>query len=309
MSSIRHRIAGTPISWGICDEPGWGWQAPAERVLTQMHEIGLSATEYGPKGFLPEDPVERSRLLERHDLTGVGQVLPLLLHHPEHDPLPEAMAAMGSLTRSGSRVLVVTAVSGRTGDARRARLDESGWQILLANLNRLAALAQEWGVLATLQPRVDTLASTAPDAERVLRGSTIDLTLDTGHLLIAGGDPVAFVERHAGRIAHCHLKDVRAIMGQRVRNGDLPYAAAVRSGLYLPLGAGDLDVEAIVHALERARYAGWYVLEQDIALDADPLEPRGGRKDAPDPAEDAQASLEHLLTAAGQDDAGGAVRT
>ena len=27
------RIAGAPISWGVCEVPGWGHQLPAELVL------------------------------------------------------------------------------------------------------------------------------------------------------------------------------------------------------------------------------------------------------------------------------------
>ncbi len=309
MTALGHRVAGAPISWGVCEVPDWGWQAPVERVLTQMREAGLTATEFGPTGFLPDDPVVRSRLLERHDLTGVGQFLPLLLHHPEHDPLPAAMATMTALIRGGARVLVIAAATGRAGYDRPRPLDESGWQILLANLNRLASLGQERGVLVTLHPHVGTLVETGADAERVLAGSTMDLTLDTGHLLIAGDDPVTFALRHANRIAHCHLKDVRSAVAQRVRDGELPYAAAVRAGLYAPLGAGDIDIGAIVRALEAARYAGWYVLEQDVALDGDPLDLDPGDTGRPDPADDVRTSLAHLLAEAEQDDVGGPRQT
>jgi inosose dehydratase len=48
------------------------------------------------------------------------------------------------------------------------------------------------------------------------------------------------------------------------------YLEAVRAGLYTPLGEGDLDITAIVTALENAGYVGWYVLEQDCALYGEP---------------------------------------
>ena len=53
---VAERIAGAPISWGVCEVPGWGWQDDPESVLTQMREVGLTATEFGPEGFLPTDP-------------------------------------------------------------------------------------------------------------------------------------------------------------------------------------------------------------------------------------------------------------
>lgn len=33
---IEMRVAGAPISWGVCEVPGWGWQYDASTVLAQM---------------------------------------------------------------------------------------------------------------------------------------------------------------------------------------------------------------------------------------------------------------------------------
>ena len=46
------RIAGAPISWGLCEVPGWGYQLTPQRVLSEMQGLGLVATEFGPPGFL-----------------------------------------------------------------------------------------------------------------------------------------------------------------------------------------------------------------------------------------------------------------
>ncbi|MGI8415149.1 MAG: hypothetical protein ACR2P2_02865, partial [Nakamurella sp.] len=51
---LRERVAGAPISWGVCEGPDWGYQLDSETVLTQMREVGLAATEFGPDGFLPD---------------------------------------------------------------------------------------------------------------------------------------------------------------------------------------------------------------------------------------------------------------
>ena len=66
------RIAGAPISWGVCEVPGWGYQLTPERVLAEMREVGLSATEFGPDGFLPADPQQMAVVLSAHHLTAVG---------------------------------------------------------------------------------------------------------------------------------------------------------------------------------------------------------------------------------------------
>jgi inosose dehydratase len=55
-----------------------------------------------------------------------------------------------------------------------------------------------------------------------------------------------------------------------VVSGKLPYEHAVRDGLYRPLGDGDVDVRRVLEVLGGSGYDGWYVLEQDIMLAADP---------------------------------------
>ena len=58
------RIAGAPISWGVCEVPGWGYQLGPERVLAEMREVGLTATEFGPDGFLPAYRAELAAFTE-----------------------------------------------------------------------------------------------------------------------------------------------------------------------------------------------------------------------------------------------------
>lgn len=288
--TVMDRVAGAPISWGVCEVPGWGWQYDPATVLTQMREVGLRATEFGPEDFLPAAPEAKAALLAGHGLTAVGQFVPVMLHDPAHDPLPEVDRAMDGLVAARASTVVLAAATGSEGYDARPVLDEEGWATLLANLDRLDAAASARGLAATLHPHVGTMVESGDETERVLAGSTIGLCLDTGHLLIGGGDPVAVARRNPGRIAHVHLKDVAASVADRVRHEGLSYTDGVRAGMYRALGTGDVDVAAIVTSLEGAGYAGWYVLEQDTILDAEPVEGGSTRP----PVDDVRVSLDHL---------------
>jgi inosose dehydratase len=268
--AVGSRIAGAPISWGICEVPGWGYQLPPDRVLTEMREVGLAATELGPEGFLPREPDALAGMLAGHGLHAVGGFVPLVLHVPGHDPVPEIGPILDGYAASGADVLVLSAATGREGYDTRPELDESGWRTLLANLDRLARTAGERGVRAVLHPHVGTMVETPDDVRRVLDGSTVPLCLDTGHLLIGGTDPAELTREAPERIAHAHMKDVDAAAAARVRSGRTTYTEAVRQGIYRPLGTGDVDVEAIVSHLRGRGYAGWYVLEQDTVLTGEP---------------------------------------
>jgi inosose dehydratase len=280
------RIAGAPISWGVCEVPGWGYQLGPERVLAEMREVGLTATEFGPDGFLPAQPAAMTGVLDHHGLQAVGGFTPLLLHVADHDPVPEVERLLEGYAASGAGVLVLSAVTGAEGYDSRPVLDDDGWRVLLGNLDRLATLAASRGVRVVLHPHVGTMVENGPEVRRVLEGSGISLCLDTGHLLIGGTDPAELARQAPERIAHVHFKDVDGRLARRVQDGQLTYTQGVRDGMYRPLGSGDVDVPAIVGSLHAGGYDGWYVLEQDTILTE---EPRGEG-----PVADVWTSAEHL---------------
>ena len=289
---VARRIAGAPISWGVCEVPGWGHQLTPDLVLAQMREVGLAATEFGPDGFLPDAPEAKAATLEAAGLRAVGQFVPVVLHDAGTDPLPAVEEAMTGLVAAHADVVVIAAATGAEGYDERPDLDDGQWATLLGNLDRIGEAAAARGLLAALHPHVGTMVESGAETERVLAGSRIALCLDTGHLLIGGGDPVAIAARHPDRIGHVHLKDVRHDLAARVQRGELTYTDAVAAGMYVPLGDGDVDVAAIIGSLERAGYAGWYVLEQDTILAADPA------ATGVDPAADVRASVAHVVEVA-----------
>jgi inosose dehydratase len=260
-------------------------------VLAEMRDLGLAATEFGPDGFLPAAPDRAAGLLAGYGLAAVGGFVPVVLHDPARDPVPGVEQVLPFFTAAGAASLVLAAATGRDGYDTRPRLDQAQWATLLANLGRLRDAAAAAGLVATLHPHVGTVVQSASELQRILDGSDVPLCLDTGHLLVGGADPVQIAASVPDRIAHVHLKDVAADVAADVRSGRITYAEGVRSGLYRPLGQGEAGIAAIVASLEKAGYRGWYVLEQDTALDAEP--PAGAG-----PAADVAASLEFLARVA-----------
>ena len=265
------KIAGAPISWGVCEVPGWGYQLTPQRVLAEMRDVGLSATELGPEGFLPSDPDELRALLDSYGLSCVGTFAPVVLHDAGHDPLPDIAGPLDALVACGANVLILAAATGTDGYDSRPSLDDSQWATLLGNLDRLGTAAADKGVLAVLHPHVGTMVETRSDVDRVLAGSRINLCLDTGHLLIGGTDPLQLAREVPGRIAHAHLKDVDAALVAQVQAGELTYTEAVGKGMYTPLGVGDVDITGIVTALRSNGFDGWFVMEQDTIIGGEPL--------------------------------------
>jgi len=286
--AAARRVAGAPISWGVCEVPGWGRQLAPERVLAEMAGLGLAATELGPLGWLPLEPVALRDALGRHGLRLVGGFVPLALHEPDPGPaLAQADAVARTYAAAGADVLVVALVTDADWSAP-VPLDDAQLARVAMHLGELEALAAGHGLTLALHPHAGTLVETAADVDRMLGAADVGWCLDTGHLLIGGCDPVAFARAHGDRVVHVHLKDVDAGVAARYRAGELTLVGATQAGLFRPLGRGDARIAEVLAELDHHGYERWLVLEQDAALTGE--EPSVGSG----PVLDVQASIEFL---------------
>jgi inosose dehydratase len=286
------RLAAAPISWGVCEVPGWGRQLDPDRVLGEMASLGLTATELGPVGYLSLDAGRVRDLLDRFGLRLVAGFLPLTLHHSSLDgfrPLLDAVAPL--VAAAGGEVLTVAPVMDSDWSPPR-NLDDEEWALLAENLGRVADVAAGHGLVTALHPHAGSVVETKEQIERSLAESDVRVCLDTGHFAIAGFDPAEFVRSHAERIVHVHLKDVDAALAEQVRARRVSLVEATRRGLFRPLGRGDASIGEVVGLLDRHGYERWLVLEQDTTITGE--EPPVGSG----PVLDVQASIEYLASLA-----------
>jgi inosose dehydratase len=262
------RLAVGPISWGVCEVPGWGEQLPPARVLGEIRALGIRAVEAGPVGYLGADAATVSRVLADHDLELAGGFVPVVLHdrHELADTLADAERIAVLYAAAGADVLVSALPVDRSWSPR-VPLDDRAWSEIVDGLSRLDELAARHGLRHVLHPHVGTLVETEADLVRVLESSDVALCLDTGHLLLGGTDPARLAREAPARIAHVHLKDVRLPVAVELRAGTATLLEATRRGLFCPLGAGGAPVADTVLALAGSGYRGWYVIEQDTTLD------------------------------------------
>lgn len=281
LGSLTGRIAGAPISWGVCEVPGWGVMLTPARVLPEMRSLGLAATELGAPGFLPDDPAALVGALTDHGMHLVGGFVPLVLHDraQRNDALRRTRDTAELFQRAGATHFV-TAVVQDYDWSRPEALDADGMKVLGAGLQEVDEVCAKYGLTQVLHPHVDTLVETAADVELALEHSSVLWCLDTGHLQIGGVDPAEFARAYGDRVGHVHLKDVDNAIADRVLSRDLSLVDGVKQGLFRPLGAGDVAIDDVIAALEASGYRGWYILEQDTALSAEPAPGAGPVLDA-----------------------------
>jgi inosose dehydratase len=272
--------------------PDWGLMLPPDRVLREMAALGLRATELGPIGYLPLDAAQLRALLGRHALRLAAAFVPLVLHEQSADGARADADRMAKLLAAAGADVFVAAVVVDQAWSPRVELGDAEWERVVRHLAEIEEIAAAHGLTLALHPHVGTLVETAADVERALETTTVGWCFDSGHLLIGGTDPVAFVRDHAERIVHVHLKDVDAALAARVRAGELSLVAATQAGLFRPLGQGDSGIEEVVALLDRNGYERWLVLEQDTAITGH--EP----PDGDGPVLDVRRSIEYLMTLA-----------
>lgn len=276
------RIANAPVSYGAFElTVGLAPNAPGpDDVLAAIAEAGYEGTELGPPGYLG-DAETLPRRLEHHRLELVGAYIPIRFSQPEHwDADLAAMAAvLDLLDAAGGRARPVLADAGcparQASPGRGADgLDEPGWRRLAAGVGRAAALARERGFEPVFHHHAGSFVETPAEIGRLLEVTDVGLLLDTGHLALAGGNPVCELQRWGARVNHIHVKDVRrSSLEQALADGvDMP--ELWRRGVFCELGAGDVDLEEFIAQLAASGYEGWLVVEQDriSAPDEEPAE-------------------------------------
>ena len=292
-NTLLDRVGSAPISWGICEVPGWGAQLPVERVLREMAELDLTATELGSIGYLPTDPHELRDLLDRFGMELTGGFNALCLHDETRtdEMLALATASADRLAAAGATHFVTCAVSDPE-DWQRPALTEANWATLFDNLTRLDVLCRERGLVQAFHPHVDSVVETAPETQRVLDSTSVGFVLETGHMLIGGMDPLAFAVDHVDRVALVHLKDVTMDLIEPLNRDELTLMQAVQAGIFPPLGDGGAPIAEVIRALEGAGYEGRYVIEQDAALTD------GLPADGDGPVRDVRSSVAYLQSVA-----------
>jgi inosose dehydratase len=252
-----------------------------------MADLGLPATELGPDGYLPNEASGLEATLAEHGLALVAGFVPAVLHEPGRleAELHRVAGQADLLAAAGAEVLVLAAGTGRDGYEAGTDLDDESWASLVVGIGRVIDVGSERGLAVALHPHQGTVVEGPQQVERLLESSPVSLCVDTGHLMVGGADPVELTKAAPNRVGHVHVKDVSAELAEQVRTGRMGYRDAVAAGMYRPIGSGDVDVAAIVSALEASDYDGWYVLEQDTVLEGAPEEGMG-------PVQDVAESLE-----------------
>lgn len=270
-------LATSPITWGFVGNGRWGIDLPQERILSEMAEIGFSATEAGVPGFLPSKGQEAKSALDRHGLQAVSGPVSFIIH--EEDSLKNALDAVRlagqRLLDMGGEVLITVPKPGNLNPGEK--LTDDGWTRLGEGLDSVEELCSSMGLRQALHPHVGSLVETKEDMERVIESSACGWCLDTAHIASGNFNLEDFMTLAGERVALVHIKDLDLELGRQMVHHEIKFDDAIAKNVFVPLGDGDLDLAGTLPLLPRDV---WWVLEQDQAIDKTPQAGRGPKIDA-----------------------------
>ena len=277
-------VANAPCSFGAFElTVGINPNVPDPvALLDQVAATGYAGIDLGPPGYLGLGDELHERLSSRGLALAGGY---LELPYTDHDALTEAidrdlnelLAVFDSVSDIEPRPKPTLAEPG--SDLRRANPGRSNkdrgfgwsdaeWRLFADGFARVYDHCMNRGYEPTFHTETGSYVEAPWEIEKVLELTDVGLCLDTGHLVVAGGDPVAAVHDWSGRINHLHVKDAH----QSILDGivaDHGNADEIwRRRAFCALGEGDIPLEAVFDAVRSSGYSGWLVVEQDIFPEA-----------------------------------------
>ncbi len=277
------KLGIAPIAWTNDDLPELGGENTFQQCVSEMALAGFTGSEVGNK--YPKDPAVLKPMLE---LRGIeicnAWFSTFLISKPYEETLREFDKHVAFLAAMGAKVVGVSEQSYSTQGIQtqpvfegKYEMNDAEWDMLCQGLNKLGKYSLEtYGVALTFHHHMGTVVQSAAETDRLMAGTDpkyVSLLFDSGHFAYCGENPVELVTRHAKRIKHVHLKDIRPEVVARVLTEHLSFLEGVRQGAFTIPGDGCVDFDPIFKVLAESGYEGYMVVEaeQDTAK-ANPLD-------------------------------------
>lgn len=265
-------LAISPLSWTNDVLEELGGDTPIEVCLSDIRRAGFEGTELGRK--FPRDSEALQRLLTSHQLKLASGWHSGFLAEQSVEAEMQAVAPHAGLLQALGAKVMVYGECGRmyptrpldVGMSLRHTLKPDEFTAYAVRLTAFAAqLQDQYGLTLAYHHHLMMVAETFDEISCLFNqtGKAVGLLLDTGHAAAAGFDYQHLIKRFGDRIAHIHLKDVRAEVMQRVRQQDLSFNEGVRQGMFTIPGDGSIDYSYLARFVKQTGYSGWLVIEAE----------------------------------------------
>ncbi|MCP4384116.1 MAG: sugar phosphate isomerase/epimerase [Hyphomicrobiales bacterium] len=229
------------IECGLIDGVSW------------IHGLG-----YQPHVALYEDPVLLRRKMEGYGVqfSQVDAAYPLSGLDGPTRGVPYVLKSIAWAAQAGSPFVDTT--DGM--DKPEGLTEEQSMDLMKRSYQQIVEVAEAHEIVVNIEPH--GYFTTRPEyMERMLTfvdSPWLNLNMDMGNTYIAGQDPVAFLKKFSGRVAHVHVKDVSESLAAAARGDQTGIAV---SHCALGDGANADNIRACLAMLRDNGYEGVLSLE------------------------------------------------
>ena len=261
-----------PIAWANDDDQTIGANISTDRILEEAGRlIGFDGIENGHRW--PNDPAELKSLLGDYGLKFIsGWYSTNLLVQSVAEEIEAVQGHLAKLKHNDCKVCIVCETSNAihgsdTPVNDRPTLTAEEMVAFGAKLEEFAQYLADQGVTLVYHHHMGTIVESPEeiDAFMAATGPATHLLFDAGHCAFGGGDPVAVLKKHVGRVRHFHAKNIRPAITAKVRAEGLSFLQGVVQGAFTVPGdqEGGVDFKPLLQILADNNYDGWIVIEAE----------------------------------------------
>ena len=287
MSTQAPKLTPEKVSFGITPTLWWNDDfinidigIPFEQCISEMALAGYVGCSVGHK--YPTDPAVLKAAL---DLRGMNVSEPWVSTYFTINAMKEQtvrkvrqqldfMTAMEKGNVGKRKADLVVAEFGRAVNPLPLALiancpvfDDREWELLVAGLHEIGKIAKSEGRRLCYHPHLGTGVMRAEAVDRLMASTDPDLVhllVDTGHLAAVHSDPLAVVVKHASRVRHMHLKDIRAEAVDKLHKEGLSFEEGIQAGIFTVPGDGAIKTfPQMFEAIAAAGFDGWLIIEAE----------------------------------------------
>jgi inosose dehydratase len=279
-SASRYRI-------GITTNTRGGWESDVWLSFREAREIGYRHVEsfiHYFKDFYDDKP---DQLQKKLDEIGVRFVTisngsPMEMHFEDPAKFDKVVEDHVRLIRFIKK-LGCEHLKINMGPRRPTGTTDEDLKQMVKSLSEIGKRSADLGIKFAVHAHMWSQFENRREIDYVMERTDpkqVYFVLDTGHITMAGIDPVELTRKLGHRIVEFHVKDTKPeTLGGAKSRLDRP--DVMKDPPFFPLGHGGVDFPAIKAHLDKIGWQGWFTVE----LDSSPYRP---------PKESARMSKEYL---------------
>ena len=250
--------------------PELGGDTSLETRLSEAREAGFTGIESG--GKFPKTSKELLPILNKHNINLCsGWYGANLLKRTVKDEMENIRTQLDLFKDCNAPCMVFAEVTNSIQAdeskplSKRPRLDKDDWKKFCEKINEVGKRLEGENMPLAYHHHMGTVIQSHEDTERLMNetNDAVKLTIDTGHMLFAGGNSLKIIRDFKEKIVHVHCKDMREKVLKKSLSEDLSFRHAFLEGAFTVPGDGCIDYRPIFNELVKNNYQGWLVVEAE----------------------------------------------